>query len=139
MLAMTLAAGLHASPVFVVSEPWVRPAARGATTLAYLDITSSEHVALTGARSAAAARAAVVDRQGRVVPSLDLPPGTLVRLAADGPHLQLSALSQTLKVGDHVAITLVLRDPAGAEQVLDVDAEVRLHSPSHDHHVPHAH
>jgi periplasmic copper chaperone A len=138
-LALTLAAELHASPVFVVAEPWVRPAARGATTVAYLQVTSSENVTLTGVRSADATRAGIVDRQGRAVPSLELPAQVLVALAADGPRLRLSGLSRTLATGDHVALTLVLRDREGAEHVLDVDAEVRVHSPSHDHHVPHAH
>jgi hypothetical protein len=59
---------------------------------------------------------------------------------APGKHrLTLRKLGSTLRLGDRVPLTLIVRGVTGVTQEIDVDAEVRLHSPTYDHHVPHTH
>jgi copper(I)-binding protein len=137
--AMTLAAGpVSAGPVYAVNEPWLRPAAAGATTELYVEITSSEAATLIGVRTDAAARLELLDPRGKVVQpfALPLPAGTMVRLSADAGRIRLATVARALKLGDRVAITLVARAADGSEQAIPVDADVRRRSPSADHHVP---
>lgn len=128
-----------ASPVYTVAEPWVRPVPAGKATELYLELRASEAAALVGVRTPLAARVDLVDARGRAVAAIVLPAGTLVRLEAGGPRVRLAALARAVQRGGHVPLTLTVRDAAGIEQEIPVEAEVRLHSPSHDHGVPHAH
>jgi len=138
--ALLLAAGACcASPVYTVAEPWVRPAAAGATTELYIELRASEIAALVAVTTAAAARAELVDRRGKTATSIALPAGTLVRLEAGASRVRLTGLAQRVARGGHVALTLTVRAADGSVQKIPIEAEVRLHSPSHDHGVAHAH
>ena len=125
----------HAQAVLVVTEPWVRPAARGATTEAYMEILSSDGATLLEVRSDAARTAVLLDARGRPAGAngVLLLPGTLTVLAPRRARLSLRTLAGSLKVGDRVPLTLVLRGADGTAQTVDVDAEVRLRSPTDDH------
>jgi copper(I)-binding protein len=132
------AATAGASPVFVVAEPWVRPAAAGAATEAYMELRSSEPVTLTAVRSEVAARIAVVDARGEAT-SLAIEAGQLLRLAPKASRIRLPHVNRALRRGDHVPLTLTIVARDGTTQDIPVEAEVRTRSPSDDHHVPHAH
>jgi copper(I)-binding protein len=121
-----------------ITEPWVRPAAAGETTEAYLRILSSEDATLVDARSPAARATALVTASKRTPPpfSLALPAKETVRLKAGGVRLALVQVAHPLKVSERVPITLVLRYADGRTQDIEVDAEVRRRSPSADHGVP---
>ena len=139
LLLLLAVAGAGASPVYTVAEPWVRPAGAGTATELYLELRASAPATLVAVRVPLAARADLVNARGRTVPALALPAGTLVRLAPGGSRIRLSALREAIARGGHVPLTLVVRAADGAEQEIPVEAEVRLHSPSHDHGVPRAH
>ena len=89
--------------------------------------------------SPAAAHCELVDRHGKPTPAIALPPGLMVRLEAGAPRARLVRLVQRAARGGHVPLTLMVRSADGSVQEIPVAAEVRLHSPSHDHGVPHAH
>jgi len=50
-----------------------------------------------------------------------------------GTRIVLARVERTLKRGDRVPLTLVLKYADGATQDIEVDAEVRRRSPSEDH------
>ncbi len=140
-LALAPAAG--AVSAFNVNEPWVKPAAAGGSTEAYMEMRSSDASAIVDVRSPVAASVMLVTSKGRQAPpfALTLPAGTLVSLAAGGNRFALLRVSRPLNLGDRVPLTLVVRRGDGTTQDIDVDAEVRRHSPSYDHGVgrPHPH
>jgi len=131
--ALLLACACGASPVYTVSERWVRPAAAGASTPLYLEVRASERAELIAVTTRAAARAELVDRQGKAMPAIALPAGVLVRLEAGAAQGRLIGLAQRAARGGHVPLTLAVRAADGRVQEIPVEAEVRLHSPSHDH------
>jgi copper(I)-binding protein len=128
----------HAHAVFVVSEAWIRPARETQSTEGFAELTSSDGATLVGVRSKLAASVAL---RGSPAPpmALPLPAGTTVILAPGKVRLALARLTRTLRLGDRVPLTLIVRDDAGVTQEIDVDAEVRLHSPTYDHRPPHTH
>ena len=139
LLLLLACSGAGASPVYTVAEPWLRPARAGAATELYLELRASAPATLVAVRAPVAARVTLVDAYGRAVPSLALPGGAAVRLAPGGPRIRLAALAQGLQRGGHVPLTLLVRAADGGEQEIPVQAEVRHHSPSHDHGIAHAH
>ncbi len=62
-LACGLSLGLmaqQASALFVVNQPWVRPAQQARATEAYMNLTSTDGASLVGATSTAAAAVAIL-------------------------------------------------------------------------------
>ena len=96
---------------------------------------SSDGATLIGVRSPIAGSVALVGAEGkRASPmALPLPAGATVALAPGKFRIALGRIARTLRVGDRVPLTLVVRDVSGASQEIDVDAEVRLRSPTDDH------
>jgi periplasmic copper chaperone A len=135
--ALTLTSA-HAHAVFVVTEPWVRPAGAAQSTEAYMELMSSDGATLVGVRSPVAASVALDGVRGSP-PSLSLPAGATVALAPGKYRLTLRKLDSTLRLGDRVPLILIVRGATGVTQEIDVDAEVRLHSPTYDHNLPHTH
>jgi len=134
--AMSFASGSAAvAAVFNVTEPWVKPVGAGGSTEAYMQLASSEGTTIVAARSpVAAAMTLVTAKERRTAPfALALPAGAAVLLTAGGTRLALVKVVHPLKLGDRVPITLVLRNADGSTQEIEVDAEVRRHSPSSDH------
>jgi copper(I)-binding protein len=131
----------HASAVFVVNQPWVRPAQSAQVTEAYMNLTSTEGAALVGAVSAAAGSVAIraPGKTAGDLARLPLPAQSLVALAPGGYHLVLRRLVGTLKVGDRVQLTLTIENADGSRQEIGVNAEVRLHSPIDDEMRAHKH
>jgi copper(I)-binding protein len=141
MGALVAFAETPACAVFQVIEPWVRPATAATTTEAYMQLVSSDGTTLVGARSKAASRVELAAGRKRTAApfALALPPRTTVELAPGGTRIVLRQLAHSLKLGQHVPITLVLRHANGTEQQIEVEAEVRRRSVRDDHRVPHKH
>ena len=139
-----LAATMIASPasaVFIVNQPWVRPAQAAQTTEAYMNLTSTEGATLVGV-STEAARAATIRAPGNVAiatTKVALPPKLLVALAPGQYRIVLNQLLRTLKVGDRVNLTLTIEQDDGSRQDIAVNAEVRLRSPIDDERRAHKH
>ena len=127
--------GTAAAAVFNVTEPWVKPVGAGGSTEAYMELASSDGTTIVEARSpVATAISLVMAKDRRAAPfALSLPPAATVSLAAAGTRFALVKVVRPLKLGDRVPITLVLRNADGSTQEIEVDAEVRRHSPSYDH------
>jgi hypothetical protein len=122
--------GTNADALFIVNQPWVKPATRSSE--AYMVLTSTEGAALIGVRSPIAARASlIVPGSGgeHVSAALKLPPGTAIALRPGANRIALTGLSRPLKLGERVALTLTIETAAGAREDIAVDAEVRRESP----------
>jgi copper(I)-binding protein len=143
-LACGLSLGLmaqQASALFVVNQPWVRPAQQAGATEAYMNLTSTDGASLVGAASTAAAAVAILapGKTAKKVDRLSLPAERVVTLAPDGYRIALRRLARTLKVGDRVQLTLTIEAADGTQQEVGVNAEVRLHSPIDDEMHAHTH
>src|SRR6185503_10063550 len=119
-----------ASSVFVVNLPWVLPAVKGKTTEAFMLLQSSEGAELISVQCPYATSAAII-RPGAKQSSLDrlpLPPGKPILLAPGKYRLRLAHIDRTLKLGDHVPLTLTIETADGARQTVAIDMEVRHRS-----------
>jgi copper(I)-binding protein len=130
-VAVSLALGAaKAHALFIVNQPWVKPGVK--TSEAYMVLDSTEGAALLGARSPVATRVTLRgpgpggDRERA---KLELPAGVEVALRPGGERIALSGLTRTLKLGEHVLLTLTIETVAGGRQEIMVDAEVRKESP----------
>ena len=94
-----------------------------------MEITSSEKAAITGAHSPGATRVTIRSAgPGGIAGEIVLPAATTVILAPRKQRLVLSGLKQPLKLGDHLPLTLSLRDANGVVSEIPVQAEVRTGS-----------
>jgi copper(I)-binding protein len=131
-------ASLDASALFIVNQPWVSPARKGQSTRAYMNLTSTEGATLVGARTEDAASISVRSpRDAEAV--VALPARSEVALAPGREHLTLKAIKRTLKLGERVKMTLMVREDSGAVSEIEVDAEVRTRSPIDDERRAHHH
>ena len=130
-----------AAAVFIVSFPWARPAAKGAATEVFMEVTSIEGAALVGARSNIAGSALLVGPGANVKPAerLMLPSGAPVILAPGSYRVRLSPLDRTLKLGDTVPLVLIIEALDGSRQEIPMTAEVRRRSTVDDHLQAHHH
>jgi len=126
---------------YVVNYPWVRPAAKGKTTEAFVEITSLYGGALVAARSGMAARVIIVGpgMPGKPVARLSLPAGAPMVLAPGSYRLRLTTVSRALRRGDEVPIVLVLESADGGQEEIAVSAEVRERSTVDEHLSPRGH
>jgi copper(I)-binding protein len=131
-LALGLALfGTEAGAMFIVNQPWVLPAAKGRSTEAYMDLTSSDATALVAARSDVAREVRIVGqgRRAQKLPELALPAGRMIRLAPHGYRLMLDQVTRPIKRGERVQLTLVIEAADGTKQEIPVNAEARFDSP----------
>jgi copper(I)-binding protein len=133
-----------ANALFIVNQPWVRPAARGQSTEVYMNLTSTDGATLVAVRTDEAARVAIVGpgQGATAVVALPLPAGTVVALAPGKARLAFTRLVRSVKQGDLVALTLTIEGADGIRQDIPVQAEVRMRSPLDDEkraHHTHAH
>lgn len=130
-----------AEAIFIVNQPWARPAANAASTDAYMELTSTDGAALVGARSGFARSVVIVAPGGktREVERLALPEGARVLLAPGAYRLRLTMLDRALKLGDRVPIVLTIEGVDGKRQEIPIAAEVRRRSPSDDERRTHHH
>ena len=139
-------------PAGALPKPWHRgcrlssisrgctPLGKAQTTHAYMNLTSSEGaMLLERAFGRRAARIHCAPRAVRRPPASALPAKSEVALAPGHDHLALTGLTRTLKIGDRVNITLVVRTTTARCKRSPVNAEVRHRSPVDDERRAHHH
>ena len=134
-LLVAAAGGAAAKSAITISQAWTRPATAGMNGAGYLTIANPAPFPdrLLSAASPAAAKVSLHQsrQSGTVmimvdVPALRIPARGRVSLAPGGYHLMLEHLTQPLRVGDHVPVTLTF-DRAG---VVRARLEVRGAAPA---------
>jgi copper(I)-binding protein len=135
--AAALASPLSSSAVAVltVSDPWVRVAPSGKSAEAFMEIMSSEGATIVRVESDISTEVPM-QRPGTkraLADSIALPAGANVKLAPGDYRLLLPKLKHPLKLGDRVALDLVVEAPDGSRQTIPVNAEVRRRSAYDDH------
>ncbi|HEY1327671.1 MAG TPA: copper chaperone PCu(A)C [Casimicrobiaceae bacterium] len=116
--------------VTTVSDPWARPAPVHGNTSVFVVLGTSEDAKIVGARSAFGQ--VRLTRGKAIVDTVDVTAGKPLAMSPGGVHLTLRNVNRRLELGDHVTLTLVLRDAQGRTQEVPVDAEVRHRSPLDD-------
>jgi len=139
--ALAFFAAHDASAIFIASEPWTKPASRGQSTEAYMELTSTDGATLVGVRCETAKRIEIrpPGTGAKPVSELALPAGKKILLAPKAYRVALHSVDRTLKLGDHVPMVLVVQAADGSRQEIPLEAEVRLHSPTYDHQHGHHH
>jgi len=146
--AVLLAAAFVTAPlpafgvaVITVTDPWVRVAPNGKSAEAFMVVMSSEGGSIVRAGSDISTEVPLQrpGTQGKGIDAIPLPAGTNVKLAPGAYRLRLPKLNRTLKLGDRVAMSLVVEAPDGSRQAIPVNAEVRRRSAYDDHLLPHKH
>lgn len=139
-VALTSAA-TGAQALIVVNQPWVRPAAAGRSTEAYMNLTSTEDATLIAVRSDGAAAVTLRGRgnDAGATAQLALPAGAIVELAPGKDRFSLRRLAKAVKLGDVVPLTLTIRGSDGTRQDIAVNAVARLRSPVDDERRAHRH
>jgi copper(I)-binding protein len=130
-LLCVLAASAAAQDIKLTSM-WMRPAEKGSTAKAYVDIASDAPLTLVGATTPLARKVELVKLTkydgtdpGKVVTRIPVEPGTPTRLAYKGSHLRLVGVRQDLLPGAPVPVTLQFRDKAGKR--VSAQADIRVH------------
>jgi len=121
LLAAVCSVSVAQEPLVQVNDAWVRQAVKGQSgTGGFMTLTSSVPLTLVGFRSPVSASAELheMSMQGnvmrmRAIDALPLPAGQAVALQPGGHHLMLMGLKRPLLVGDHLLLTLKLRDAKG--------------------------
>jgi len=127
-----------------VSDAWVRASVpHQQSTGAFLTLTASTDSKLVGVASPVAKTVQVhqMTMNGDVmgmkeVKAVELPAGKPVTLDPNGYHVMLMGLTQQVKEGENVPLTLTIEDAKGAKETLEVQAEVRALTAGaggHDH------
>ncbi|MFT4100046.1 MAG: copper chaperone PCu(A)C [Burkholderiaceae bacterium] len=147
--ASVLATAAHAQ--VQVQDAWVRSTVPGQSgTGAFMRLTSAQDTTLVAVSSTltAATELHEMTMQGdvmkmREIPSLALPAGKTVELKPGGYHVMLMNLTQQVKAGDVVPLTLTFQNAAGQRQDLQVQVPVHPLNASgaatHDHSGGHKH
>lgn len=133
----------HASAQTLVSDAWVRATVPGQQASgAFMTLTADSDSKLVAVQSPVARDVQIheMSMTGDVmkmgpVQSLDLPAGKPVVLDANGYHVMLMGLTQQIKEGQQVPLTLVIEDAKGNKENLEIQAPVRsLTSGGHEMH-----
>jgi periplasmic copper chaperone A len=125
------------TPEVSVTHAWVRATAEGQMgTGGFMTLTAKQPMRLVGVASPAAGVGEVheMKMEGdvmkmRALPGLDLPAGKAVELKSGGTHMMLMDLSQTLKYGTTVPVTLTFVDAQGKQSKLTVQMPVAFRAP----------
>lgn len=133
------AASAHA--LFIVNQPWVRPAQSGQSTELYMNLTSTDGATLLEVRTDAAAQVVLraSGKSARTIPELPLPAGQLVALSPANSRIGLLRLTRTLKLGDRIDIVLSIRGADGVRQDIPLSIEARWRSAEEDELRAHQH
>jgi copper(I)-binding protein len=134
-IALALPVPSAAVAVITVSDPWVRVAPNGKSAEAFMEVTSSEGGAIVRVESDVTAEVPM-QRPGTkraVAHTIALPARTNVKLAPGDYRFLLPKLKRPLKLGDRVALNLVVEATDGSRQTVPVSAEVRRRSAYDDH------
>ena len=116
-----------------VSDAWVRASVpHQPSTGAFMTLTASTDSKLVGVASPVAKTVQVheMTMNGDVmgmkqVKAVELPAGKPVSLDPNGYHVMLMGLTQQVKEGEKVPLTLTIEDAKGAKETVEVQAEVR--------------
>jgi len=124
----------NASALFIVNQPWLRPAKSGQSTEVYMNLTSTDGAALVAVRTDGAASAVIRDpgKGARTLDLFPLPAKTLVALAPGKTRIVLIKLARTVKLGERVGVTLTIQGDDGSRQDIPLLVEARLRSPLDD-------
>jgi periplasmic copper chaperone A len=136
LVAATLLALLSALPAaaqVAVTDAWVRGTVPGQkATGAFMQLTSLSDMTLVGAASPAAKVVEIheMKQEGgmmkmNAVNRVALPANKTVELKPGGYHIMMMELTQPLREGDTVPLTLTFEDKAGKKQMVEVKAPVR--------------
>ena len=129
------------TPPVKVEGAWARATVQGQMgTGAFMRITASEPLTLTGVTTPAAGVAEVHEMKlegdvmkMRAVTGLDLPAGKSVELKPGGWHVMLLDLKAPLKPGTSVPVTLQFKDARGARSSLQMQLPVAARAPTDAH------
>lgn len=146
LLALLMSLAL-ASPAFAdtvkIENAWVRATAPGQKVAGgFLDLTADADLKLVGGSSPASSTLELhmMKMDGgvmimRQIKEIDLPRGKTVSLKPGGLHIMFIDLKQQIKEGDKVPVSLTVRNAAGKEQQLQVEAPaMRAGGMAHHHH-----
>lgn len=136
LVAATLLALLSALPAaaqVAVTDAWIRGTVPGQkATGAFMQLTSLSDMTLVGAASPAAKVVEIheMKQEGgmmkmNAVNRVALPANKTVELKPGGYHIMMMELTQPLREGDTVPLTLTFEDKAGKKQMVEVKAPVR--------------
>ena len=126
-----------------IENAWVRATAPGQKVAGgFLDLTADADMKLVGGSSPASGTlelhmmkmddGVMVMRQ---IKEIDLPKGQTVSLKPGGLHIMFIGLKQPIKEGDRVPVTLTVRNAAGKEQQVRMEAmAMRAGGMVHHHH-----
>ncbi len=135
-----VAPGTAAHALIVINQPWLKPAAAGRSTEAFMNITATEGATLIAARTDSAVAVSMQAPGGaRTVAKIALPAGKVVGLAPGGYRLTLHGLDKNVRLGDVVPLILTIQDASGGVQTIPVGAVARWHSPVDDERRAHEH
>jgi periplasmic copper chaperone A len=132
-IAMLALAAMPVMAQVTVSDAWIRGTVAGQkSTGAFMQLKSSADTALVGVASAVAKSAELHETKSdggmmrmRPMDALELPAGKLVELKPGGYHVMLLDLSETLRTGSTVPLTLTFQGRDGSRTTVSVPAEVR--------------
>ena len=125
-----------------VDNAWVRATAPGQKVAGgFLDLTADTDMKLVGGSSPASntLELHMMKMDGgvmemRQIKEIDLPKGKTVNLKPGGLHIMFIDLKQQIKEGDKVPVTLTVKNAAGKEQQLQVEAQaMRAGGMAHHH------
>ena len=113
-----------------VENAWVRATAPGQKVAGgFLDLTADADMKLVGGSSPASSTLELhmMKMDGgvmemRQIPEIVLPKGKTVSLKPGGLHIMFIDLKQQIKEGDKVPVTLTVKNAAGKEQQVQVEA-----------------
>ncbi|MCP5278484.1 MAG: copper chaperone PCu(A)C [Thiobacillus sp.] len=141
LLGLTLSASALADNV-KVDNAWVRATAPGQKVAGgFLDLTADADMKLVGGSSPASSTLELhmMKMDGgvmemRQIPEIALPKGKTVSLKPGGLHIMFIDLKQRIREGDKVPVTLTVKNAAGKEQQLQVEAQaMRAGGMAHHH------
>jgi copper(I)-binding protein len=131
----------NASALFIVNQPWARPARSGQSTEVYMNLTSTDAATLVAVHTDDAEEIVIrpPGKDARAVATLPMPAGTLVALAPGKSRLAMIKLKRGVKLGERILLTLTIEGADGTRQEIPVNAEARMRSPLDDERRAHAH
>jgi len=131
--ALAALLALPAAAQVAVTDAWIRGTVPGQkATGAFMQLTSLSDMALVGAASPAAKVVEIhqMKQEGgmmkmNAVDRVALPANKTVELKPGGYHIMMMDLTQPLRDGESIPLTLTFEDKAGKKQTVEVKAAVR--------------
>lgn len=116
-----------------ISHAWARATAPGqGVGAAYLELKSAVDLTLVKAESPAAGSVEIHKMsmkdgimEMRMLETMELPAGEVVKLEPGGLHLMLFDLKKPLKMGESVQLTLYFKDKSGKGSSMKIDLPIK--------------